>query len=122
MSIYAEIHDGSLPSARNWSDAAVPYLRNKSAFSVQTPRGNWTSVAMNWLVSGTDSETVLSPEQTVLLFEAEGKRTGATGTRADLWAGHEGNAIYCTIDTACRKNTPREILSLRWEGVAGPKK
>lgn len=121
LNIYAESHDDRLPHARNWSDAVLPYLRTSpylpeaQSFSAETPRGAWTSVTMNWSAGGTEIQQVVSPEKTVLLFEAEGKRTGAIGTAADLWAGYEGKSIYCSFDTACRKITPYEIRLLRWE-------
>jgi hypothetical protein len=120
LEMYAGDHDGMLPSARNWSDAAMPYLRTEGLFSQQTPRGGWTSVAMNWSVGGTEIKQVVSPEETVLLFEAEGKRAGATGTVADLWTGYEGKSIYCSFELACKNIPVPELQALRWDVNGGP--
>jgi hypothetical protein len=120
LGMYAGDHDGRLPSARNWPDAALPCSRTEGLFSQQTTRGGWTSVAMNWSVGGTEVGQVASPEETALLFGAEGKRAGATGTVADLWTGYEGKAIFGSFELACRNIPVLEIRALRWDVNGGP--
>ena len=79
MNMYVSDYDSKFPPAGNWNDAIKPYLKNTNVWKCPADNTDGPSYAMNNQLNGIAGSKVLSPADTVMLFESQPGKNRAGG-------------------------------------------
>ncbi len=98
---FAQDHDEHYPDAARWMDEIHPYLKSETVFhDPAAPAGEKWSYAFNRRLSGVSAEALVSPPDTVLVFESASgsKNASDTGQSVPRPGWHKGGTDYALAD------------------------
>ncbi len=106
MQMFAQEHNNRLPSALTWKREITPYVKNEQLFRCPTDESDQAcSYAMNYELSEADLNTLASPEEQILLYEAD--ESGAPARRHN-----EGlNIAFADGHAKWYRDPPRPVTS-----------
>lgn len=111
--MYASDYDERFPIAGQWSDLIYPYTKKMEILKcsdAKTPE----SYAMNDAVSSFSTEKLSSPDQTVLLFEADAYLTNASGGREWFVRRHNDTGSVAYTDGHVKRINAFSTPTLNW--------
>lgn len=111
--MYASDYDERFPIAGQWSDLIYPYTKKMEILKcpeAKTPE----SYSMNDAVSSFSTEKLSSPDQTVLLFEADAYLVNASGGREWFVRRHDDTGSVAFTDGHAKRINAFSTPSLEW--------
>ncbi|MCC7228941.1 MAG: hypothetical protein IT203_01005 [Fimbriimonadaceae bacterium] len=111
--MYASDNDERFPIAGKWADLIYPYTKTQEILKcpdAKTPQ----SYAMNEALSSNSMERLSSPNQTVLLFEADAYLSNASGGREWFVRRHHDTGSVAFTDGHAKRVNAYITPSLNW--------
>ena len=105
MMMYCQDYDEQMPPADKWCDVLMPYVKNEAIFKCPADDGPF-SYAMNYKLSKQNLSQVMSPAETIILFETEPSRKNAFDDQTGAMPGaslatpgrHDGGNNFAYAD------------------------
>ncbi len=122
--MFAADHDNQLPSADQWTDELVPYLKNEAIFKCPAAPDLECAYALNRAFAGKDHGTIVRPAEEVIFFESNLGKRNATGTLKEVAdpPRHQGGNNYAFADGHCKwsQELPGTVPPPVGPGAGGP--
>ncbi len=117
--MYMQDYHEVMPSAANWCDATMPYIKNSAVFVCPEASGAAGTYAMNDAVSGQKLSAFASPAQTVCLFDSTTgwNMHGGPSLIADR---HNGGANFAFVDGHVKWVASGSASSYTWSVTPPP--
>jgi prepilin-type processing-associated H-X9-DG protein len=110
--MFAQDHQGKLP-AGDWPSQLSGYVVNTAIYTCPSASGQPVSYVLNQAVAGKKLSTIVQPQQTVLLFEADSPPSPPVGGSALVGTGrHQGAVVVGFVDGHVETYTPGEARRL----------
>ena len=98
--MFAQDHDQTLPSADQWTDQLMPYLKNEAILKCPAAPELECAYALNAALAGKRLKDLPNPAEAILFFESNLGKRNATGTLEEVAVPgrHRGGNVYAFAD------------------------
>ena len=119
MLMYAQDYNEVFPPAGKWCDVTMPYTKNTQIYVCPQASGGVGSYAMNDGLSGRELSAIVSPAQTVSLFDST-PGWNVYGGSSLIVNRHNGGANFGFADGHAKWMAPGSTSSCTWTVTPPP--